>query len=554
MDKRCGICHHCENKFVEYKDPEQMQQRVESKEYKRPVPKELKSDLSVKFLKFFDNRGISASTIREMKITEQIEYMPQVEAERNCICFNYYRGEELINVKFRDGAKNFKLYSGAELIPYNLNGITDSAIWCEGEFDQLSFFECGLKFSVSVPNGAGKTKQNLTYIDNCFDEIDKVVTHYIATDNDEPGRALRDELIRRFGAENCRIITFDDCKDANEYLIKYGKDALIKCFENSKYAPLDGIFSIDDNREDIISLWKDGLPRGLLLNHPELNKLVSWVSGVLAVWTGIPSMGKSEMVDEICEQLNILYGWKVAYYSPENHPIKTHIAKISSRLTGKHFNQQSISRTEIEQTIDYIKDNFFFISPSDEDTSIDSILRHAKALIKRNGIKILVIDPWNKLDHKYKGENETQYISRALDQLTVFAQRNDVLVHLVAHPTKIKKDMGTGVEPCPTLYDINGSSHFYNKAFYGFAVHREGDFTLMNVLKVKFRHLGEPRGGRVTMRYNLNNGRYAEYNDTAIQWDNRSHLAFESDGVADITPSMNFYEQEEIINVDSIPF
>ena len=554
MNKKCGKCHHCEATFVEYKELQQIQHRVEQKNYKRPNKPELKSDLSDKFLRYFETRGISPKTIRDMQITEQVEFMPQPEQKRNCICFNYYRGEELINIKFRDGAKNFKLFGGGELIPYNLNGITDTAIWCEGEFDQLSFYECGYKFALSVPNGAGKTTQNLSYIENCFDEIDRITLHYIATDDDEPGRALRDELIRRFGAENCRIITFDECKDANEYLVRYGKDGLIRCFESAKFAPLDGIYSIKENRAEIIDLWRNGMQRGFEIHHPELNKLVSWVSGVLAVWTGIPSMGKSEMVDEVCEQLNVLYGWKVAYYSPENHPVKTHIAKIASRLVGKHFNSQCISFSELEQTIEYIEDNFFFISPSDDDTSIESILRHAKSLIKRNGIKCLVIDPWNKLDHRYtKGESETQYISRALDQLTVFAQRNDVLIHLVAHPTKIRKDPGTMVEPCPNLYDISGSAHFYNKAFYGFAVHREGEFTIFNVLKVKFRHLGEPRGGKVTMRYNFNNGRYAEYNDVSIQWDNRSHLLFEKEDM-EFAPSLNSYEKEEITDIDKIPF
>ena len=557
-DKKVGLCHHCESAFVEWKELPDMQNKVEPRIYKRPNKKELNVKVSENMLKYFSGRGISDKTIHEMKISEQLEWMPQVEAERNCICFNYFRNEELINTKFRDGAKNFKLVKDAELIPYNLDGLKnqDSAIWCEGEFDQLSFYECGLTFALSVPNGASKSKQNLIYIDNAINELEAVKTHYIANDNDEPGRALRDELIRRFGAESCKTIDFKDCKDANEYLIKYGKNELLNALNSAQFVPIAGIYSITDNYDDILDLWKNGMPRGKEISHKEINKLVSWVSGALAIWTGIPSMGKSEFVDEVCEQLNILYGWKVAYYSPENWPIKTHVAKIASRISGKMFTAQQMSEHEVRETVNYVNDNFFFITPEDEDVSIENILKHAKSLIRRNGIKILVIDPWNKLDHNQRsGESETQYISRALDQITKFAQRNDILVHLVAHPTKIRRDIITGIEPPPTLYDISGSANFYNKAFYGFAVHRAGEFTELHVLKVKFRHLGEPRGGMVVLKYNINSGRYVEFNEGQFLWDNKSHLLIEenpNEPALKLQSIGNFHEKEKA--VDDIPF
>jgi twinkle protein len=552
-EKKTGICHHCESVFVQWKPLPDIQNFVAPRIYKRPVSQELKIDMSEKVLKYFEGRGISAKTIYEMKVSEQAEWIPVVAANRNCICFNYFRAGELINIKFRDGAKNFKLVKDAELIPYNLDGLQDQteAIWCEGEFDQLSFFECGIKNAVSVPNGAQKTKQNLTYIDNIIQDIEHIQVHYIATDNDENGRALRDELIRRFGAENCKVIDFKDCKDANEYLLKHGRTELVNTYKNASFVPLSGVFSITENYNDILDLWRNGMPKGKDIQHVQVNKLVTWVSGALAIWTGIPSMGKSEFVDEVCEQLNIMYGWKVAYYSPENWPIKTHVAKIASRISGKMFNTHQLDEYEVSQTINYIKDNFFFITPEDEDVSIENILKHAKSLIKRNGIKILVIDPWNKLDHNQKsGETETQYISKALDELTKFAQRNDILIHLVAHPTKIKKI--DGVEPPPTLYDISGSAHFYNKAFYGFCVHRSGDFVELHVLKVKFRHLGEPRGGIVIFRYNINSGRYVEFNEGSFTWDNRSHLVIDLKPETQYAqPNFGFYEKE---STELIPF
>ena len=49
--------------------------------------------------------------------------MPQVQRERNTIQFNYYKDNDLINIKYRDGDKNFKLVKDAERILYGLDDI-----------------------------------------------------------------------------------------------------------------------------------------------------------------------------------------------------------------------------------------------------------------------------------------------------------------------------------------------------------------------------------------------------------------------------------------------
>lgn len=546
--KEVGHCMHCDASFVKFRD---MVKDYTKKEYIRPVFVN-NSGLSDSMFKYFESRGISKFTIKKMQITESKEWMPQTSKEMNCICFNYFRGDNLVNIKYRDGAKHFKLVSDAELIPYNLNSIAGQtiAIWVEGEFDCLSFVEAGITNVLSVPNGANV---NLTYLDNCINEIDSIQTHIIAVDQDEAGEKLRNELIRRFGSENCKIVDFKDCKDANEYLIKYGADELNNVILDAKEIPLTGIYSVDDDMDEIIDLWEHGMPKGLFLNHEKLNEFITWVSGVVAVWTGIPSHGKSEWVDEINVQLNILHDWKVAYFSPENYPVKLHVGKLASRISGKKFSKWNLGRNEFDQTINYIKENFFFIQPDDDDLSIDSILAHAKKLIKRNGIKVLVIDPWNKIEHRMdRGDSETLYVSRVLDKITTFAVRNDVLVHIVAHPTKIKKDI-RGKFEVPTLYDISGSANFYNKAFYGICIYRDDVYSDVHVLKVKFRHLGT--AGIANFQFNFNNGRFVTMDvnrQNAPIFNNESYLNIEEKNKIEtekMTLTENFYEK-----IDDIPF
>ena len=146
-------------------------------------------------------------------------------------------------------------------------------------------------------------------------------------------------------------------------------------------------------------------------------------------------------------------------------------------------------------------------------------------MVRKKGIKALVIDPFNRLENEQGSKvSETQYISQVLDRLTNFAQQNDMLVFLMAHPTKMPKNV-EGEFEVPTLYNISGSANFYNKADFGITVHRNksGGWTEIHIQKVKFRHLGEQ--GMVKLKYNLNNGRYCEYFEgVPPNYDNTNHL------------------------------
>ena len=70
---------------------------------------------------------------------------------------------------------------------------------------------------LSVPNGA--SGKDLVFIDN-YIELFTGKKIIIAVDNDLKGSDLKNELIRRFGSENCLLVNFEDCKDANEVLIE----------------------------------------------------------------------------------------------------------------------------------------------------------------------------------------------------------------------------------------------------------------------------------------------------------------------------------------------
>lgn len=496
--------------------------------YKKPTPRPT-VPMSAKALAWFKGRGISEATLLALKVTEGSEWMPQKNGPANTVQFNYYKNGELVNTKFRTGDKCFKLCKDAELLPYNIDAIKGckECIITEGEMDALSFYECGRHDVVSVPNGANS---NLDYLDDYIEEyFDDKETIFIASDIDTKGVVLRDELIRRFGVERCRVLEYGDgCKDANEHLQKYGRVSLLQCLASAPEIKVDGVFTVSDFEQSLDALFENGMQKGLTVGHDNLDELISFETKRLCIVTGIPGNGKSEFIDELAERLNMRYGWRFAYFSPENAPLAYHASKLIEKFTGKRFDRQHLNYAEYRQVKEHLETNFYFISPSDN-YKIDNILDKAKYLVRRRGIKALVIDPYNRIEHEYeRGQREDQYISLFLDKLMRFAQINDVMIILMAHPTKLSKNKD-GVVEAPTLYDISGAAHFYNKTDFGIVVHRDrvNDTVEVHVQKVKFRHLGKV--GTAYFKYNLNNGRYCPYvNETAPAWDNANHLQEEN--------------------------
>lgn len=533
LDKGVWHCHYCNwsgTNEVRVKDDWQQRStiRKQKKVYKLPAAQateEQRHQVGAKALAWFASRGISEQTLRALNVTEGMEWMPQTNKPENTVQFNYYRGEELVNVKYRTGRKEFKLVSGAELLPYNINAIggTSECVITEGEMDALSFVECGRTDVVSVPNGANA---NLDYLDDYLEQYfdDKEVI-YIAVDTDTKGVVLRDELMRRFGGERCRVVEYGEgCKDANEHLIKYGKASLLQCLADAPETAIDGVFTISDFEGSLDAVFETGWKQGATIGHPNFDALCSFETKRLCVVSGVPGSGKSEFIDEIAERLNVRYGWKFAMFSPENAPLAYHAAKLVEKFTGKRFGKKTLGAEEYKKVKEHLEENFFFIVPKDN-FKLDNILDKAKSLVRRKGIKALVIDPFNRLENEIpSGMTETNYISKALDKLTEFAQKHDVMVVLMAHPNKQMKDKD-GIIPAPTMYDINASANFFNKADYGIVVHRNrlvGNVEI-HVQKVKFRHLGTC--GTAYFYYNLNNGRYVPYvQDVLPEWDNTSHL------------------------------
>jgi twinkle protein len=546
IDMRIWHCNHCAWAGSLKQD------KIEQKKYEKPVWKN-NTTLSENVVKWFEGRGIRQKTLIDMKISEGMEWMPQIQKESNTIQFNYFRGSELINIKYRDGAKNFKLHKNAELMFYNENSLSDitDAYLVEGEIDCLSMVESGYNNTLSVPNGASQGNNNIGYLDYVIDRFNGVKIH-LAFDNDLPGRKLREDFAERFGKERCDYIQFKDCKDANECLQKYGIQGIIESCSNPIKFPLEGTFTISDIDNEIEDMYINGLDMGVSTNIPEFDLRI--VKGYLTVITGIPSHGKSDWLDNVCIHLRRYNDWKGAFYSPENRPTQLHFSKLARKLIGKHWDGQSrINDLEKNQVKKYLDKYFWFLKP-EKDFSLKSILAQIRTLQQRHGLDFFVIDAWNKLEHI--GNADTNYIGKCLDEISVFCEVNNLHCFLVAHPTKMLKN-DDGTYQVPTLYNISGSSNFYNKADNGLCIYR--DFkekqTFVYRQKIKFDHWGTE--GLSAYSYDLDSKRYYKGNPDNSNWITKPTVQTE---IAESAMQPNIYfgesrkDQEPIKYSNANPF
>lgn len=462
-----------------------------------------------KLLDYFAKRGISENTVTTFDLRLVETWMPHTQREEWCIAFPYKQCGEVVNIKYRTADKNFKQVKDAEKILYNIDAAHPEAptIIVEGEIDVLSLVEAGFFNVISVPNGAPSEEVKdgpvdpehddaYEYLWNCKEQLDAVPGFILATDNDPKGRALEAELARRLGKHRCkRVIWPEDCKDANDVLVKHGKQKLIELVMTAQPYPISGLFQVRDFYQEVVDAYEGRLQETYDLGWQNLDLRLS-TDGLLIVVTGIPNHGKSTFIDQMLLNLALRHGWSSALCSFENPPV-IHIQKLLCQYVGKAFKTTNprwrMTPEERDEGQAYLDRYFFPIRAEDESPTIDWVIEKATAAVFRHGIKALVIDPYNEIEHTRGSLSETDYISLLLSKLKRFAQNYGIAVFIVAHPTKIRP-LDDGTIPPPTLYDISGSANWANKADIGIVVYRNPATGAADILvkKVRWDFLGEP--------------------------------------------------------------
>jgi hypothetical protein len=238
----------------------------------------------------------------------------------------------------------------------------------------------------------------------------------------------------------------------------------------------------------------------------------------LNTYTGIPSHGKSEFIDSIMLNMTLTHGWKWAVFRPEDYPTERAVQKFAEKLLGKGL-FTSMTDVDVDMVMDYIGDKFFIINPTSDNITIEQVKELSDKALDQYGVDGITWDPWNEMQLDVRAyEKETDCIGRNLAFLRRWARRRDFCFNIVAHPTKIQKDFRTKKYPVVTLYDINGSAHWYNKTDNGFSIYRNFDSESggndnidVYIQKVKFKAHGKV--GLVNFKYQVVSGRFLELDE-----------------------------------------
>jgi twinkle protein len=512
-DNRWYKCHHCG-----WSGNLDAQGRYETVREKSKIPS-VQKVYTANVAQFIQKRGISKKTAKEAGLYEM------QRGPATIIGFPIFMHLTLTNVKFLDttwepGGKypkwsQLSKKDGTRILPFGMQSIkthddqgnkyrNNTLIITEGEWDMLTWKECGYVNVISVPQGAPDIKaKNFEkefawlqdkYVQSIFKDIDQF---YLSVDADPPGVKLRGHLAMILGKEKCRIIKYPPkYKDINDVFIgkgelpALGKKGVDECFYNASPVPIRGVIKASHVREDLEKIANDGFTPGLGCGVEEVDHLFTVKRKLIQFTTGVPGSGKSVwtrwwLTKMIQHNADLDLRW--ALFTPENRPVAREYAKIAEALTGKAFRkgqQNSMTDEMRRKALNWAEKHISVISPDKlnyEDfggkvdpskiNTLDAIERYLVYLKKTENIFGYVIDAWNKIEHQQpKWQSETAFISEQLDKLIDFNDYWDVFGNVIVHPRKIEM-VGQNYK-MPSLYDIKGSSAWKEKADYGVLIHR----------------------------------------------------------------------------------
>ena len=504
-DSILWMCHHCDwtggvkegsynNRFTQAAEP---MPRLATP---IPIVSNANHDLSQGSINWLHNRKISQATAETFKLFTKDQKL----------CFPYYLDGDIVNIKSRTKDKKFLQEKNATKCLYNIDMLKKhwedvaikSVIFVEGEMDVLALYEAGFKNVVSLPDGAPQTakfksddKRFMAFEHSkwIFD-ADEVI---VATDADENGKALRLEIIHRFGKDICKVVNFpriDDwhCTDANECLIQYDTQILQECIQYAEEFPVHGLHGVKEYHDSIQNIYDGNEQRALSTGFKELDKIYKIMPGTFNLITGIPNHGKSNFLDQILLNLAENEGWNFALFSPE-HSTPNHIRRLLEKRCRKPFDiglHARISQEELNEGIQFLDDHFRFIESTEDIPNIEYILKKAKLAKQRFGIKGLVIDPFNQIspDRDY-AKREDEHIRDIIAKCQQFARNHQMVVWMVAHPHKLQRN-DSGVIPPPDLYQVSGSAHWANMSDVALVVHRDFEDNSTQIITRKIREQG----------------------------------------------------------------
>jgi twinkle protein len=449
--------------------------------YKKPktVVKPIISELEKYFLK----RKISKETLDKWRVGSD---------DKGNIIFPYYEHGELVFVKFRTLNKKMWREDGCKPVLWGMDECTPELplVIVEGEIDALSCTEAGIENIVSVPSGA----EDFTFIEICWRWLERFDNVILWPDSDVPGENMKRKLITKLGEFRCLTVE-SKYKDANEALVKEGKDYVKSVVSEAKEVPINGLLRMSEVKAFDISSYKR-----IRSGFTGIDKVIGgFICGQVSIWTGVNSSGKSTLLGQVLIEA-VEQGHSVCAYSGElpaamfRYWIELQVAG-KDNLKHRHDDfmeaQSAYVPSDISQQIRKWYHNKFFLYDSLGSVQEQDILKVFEFAARRHDAKVFLID--NIMTTVFEGNDKDFYRQQSsfIGKVVDFAHKHEVHVHVVAHPRKTSGRL--------TKMDVAGSGDITNRADNVFSVHRlslkekneieeyEGADTLIDIFKNRFR-------------------------------------------------------------------
>lgn len=510
-------------------------------------------DALEKFYRGFEGRGIprtvlDAEGVHWVTATCQACRRPKAGGKEDedegtpvgAIAFTYRKDQRHVHTKYRhpdpndpehkrkhfwtDGGTERPLYGYDDLVAMPDGG---TLVVVEGEIDRLSVVTAELPpgwACVSIPDGAINPGSRAGLKLACLDD-DRVEAAFrragrivLATDADDPGQNLGDELLARCPIKErvYRVLWDDGINDANDCLKHLGPAYLRQKLETAEAAPVEGIIVLEDIDADILRFYEDGLPRGQSTGWPNIDHLFKILPGEFWVLHGVTGAGKSSWVNALLCNLTRLHGWNFGVCSPEWNPESLHAIALMETWVGKPFDKErypgvAMSREDLHRGRAWLRRHATFINPRKKD--VDSILERASIAKFRRGMDVFVIDPWTELEHE-GGRDKLAYIDRSIEKIEDWARDTSTWTLLVCHqpkPTTVVSEGGDKVRYIAAgVYGAKDSASFASKPDGVIEYLRpDSDSTEVSILahKVRKRFIG--RTGGATLYFDPLTGQFS---------------------------------------------
>ena len=232
------------------------------------------------------------------------------------------------------------------------------------------------------------------------------------------------------------------------------------------YRVEDVVYGIDV-KDRALYINQNGFDRVQGIGIPQLDYLFKPKRGEITLLTGIGNYGKTAWQKAQLLMRMVMFGEKIATFSPEDVPAEEYFHDYVEMLLGCEctpYNPNRPSNEIYEAAYDFVSKHIFYISAEMLSPTPQYIKEKFLELIVQEKVDYCCIDPFNQMTNDYKGYGgrTDKYLETLLADFSRFARKNDVYFWIIAHPKLMERDR-SGNYKCPDVFDVNDGAMWSNK-------------------------------------------------------------------------------------------